>query len=389
MACTNTGLLQRKRQVLGKLEENCGTFETPDAIDGKLRVQVAPSITPDVTLNERGIASASLSQFKDIIGELTATATFSSELAGSGSVSTEPECSAYLQACGMEKLTLSSASIGAVTSGPFIAGEIVDDGSGNEAIVLPAEDGDSTIYFAVTTGTIEDADTLTGQTSGASATLSSAPAAAGFLYRPTSSVFNAISLQHEEDGYVKKLKGCMGTFTISAESSMKGMIEFEFNGSIESFGDGAFTSGITYNDTVPPILQSAEVAFDDGTAGEYSPVLTSVSLDIGNEVVLRKDANNPTGIKAAMITARAPSASFDPEMTLATNYDFFDKYFNGTPISLQFKLPGTAGNTIEVYAARGQIAGAGDGERDGITTLDLSMNLKRIVGDDECIIVFK
>ena len=268
----------------------------------------------------------------------------------------------------------------------------MDNGSGEQAIVIGAEDGDSTLYFApINGGTILDTETLTGAVSGASATLSSSPAAAGFMYRPNSASFEALSLRVEEDGYLKKLRGCMGTASISIESSQRGLIEFEFQGAIEDFGDGALTSGISYYTTVPPTLVNADARLDDGTVGAYAPVFTTFGLDMGNEVVIRRDANASDGVKTAMITGRAPTASFDPEMVLTTTYDFFDKYFNGTPVTLQQKLGSTAGNIVEIYVGNAQFNGLGDGERDGIATIDAGLNLKRVGGDgdDEYLIVFR
>lgn len=387
-------MLQRKRQVFGKIETTCGVYTEPQLIDGKTRVYVAPVADPQVEMNERNIARATLSRLNDVVGEKTVQSQFSTEVVGSGTNTVVPEQDQFIRACGYAPITVSGIAIGSITGGPFLRNETITGttSSATGRVVIPATDGDTNLYIEVLTGTFTSGgETLTGSTSGATASSSAGEVAAGFAYTPVSSSFETLSIRHEEDGYVKKIAGAMGSFTITAEASKIVMFEFTMQGVLQLFGDQALTTGVTYYDTLPEIFVDAKLQVDRGTAGAFTPILATVTIDAANDIVVRKDANGVTGFVSAIVTGRAPTASMDPEMVLASEYDFYGKFFNGENASLGFRVgDGVAGNTQWVFADNIQYSSVADGERDSVAIAQIESGLKSLSpsGDDELEIVY-
>lgn len=160
----------------------------------------------------------------------------------------------------------------------------------------------------------------------------------------------------------------------------------EVNG---GFGDYPMTSGVVYQTTTPPILQDARLKLLNGQ--QYSPVFSSVSLDAGNEIVVRKDGNSFNGLQTARITARKPVGSADPEMMSQTAFDIFNDWFGGVPAAFSFQLgKGSDGNSMFVWGKKAQFTGNADGERDGIATVSSEFMLAGdyTSADDEYSLVF-
>lgn len=401
-------LLQRKRQILSALEVTCGTFVTPSASGitqgGGLsdtkhpRILSAPSNSEEVPMFERELANASLSNFDGVPGEQSATASFTVEAVGSGDVLAPPEVDPYLRACAMARIKLETLPIGAITGGSFNRNDIITGttSAATGRIIVPALTGEAVIYIEVLTGTFDvggEVLTVTSTVSGAAASGNTASSSAGisdagFSYKPRSSGFETISLSQEEDGYVKQLAGCAGTFSLNFDSSKPGAFEFEMLGKIQNYGDQALST-LDFFDTIPPILQDAKLELDNETTG-FSPVVASATFEMANESPMRIDANDTSGFISANVTKRKPIGSITPEMVLAASYDFFDKWFNGTNISLKYKAGAAAANTLWFFGDKGQFTGQGDSERDGISTLESGIAWNRLTdtGDDEVEIVF-
>lgn len=383
-------LLYRKRQLLAKVESSCGVAETLSASDGAIRVTVSPTVDTTASLVEREIARATLSPLPTAVGERTASLKASHELCGSGSASTPPECDTLLRGCFMARVVVSQITIGAITSGPFLRGETVTGGTSlaTGRVIKNTANGTTRLLIEVLTGTFQSAEVLTGGTSGATATTSTVASAAGFSYRPTSSSPETLTLRNEEDGYQKTIVGAMGSFTLNVESSGFGKIDFDFMGAVDTYGDQALTSGISYPSTIPPILQSAQLVLDEDEVGEFSPVFRSVSLESGNDVTMRKDGNASSGLIAAIVTGRAPKISISPEMMLASEFDIYNKMFDATAVTLSFAIGSDTNNTVLIFADEAQVESAGDAEQDSVAGLDVTLRLNSQAGDTEYEIVF-
>jgi hypothetical protein len=382
--------LYRKRQIFGKLEAQCGVAEVPTATDGVIRVGVAPSVSFEVEMNKRDIARSTLTKLPAVAGEKKASFKFVTEVVGSGSVSVPPEVDNYLKASGMRRRVVYALPIPANVGAEFIVGETITGGTSGATgrILKVVNAGDTRILIDVGTSVFSSGEVVTGSVSADVATLSGAPVASGFIYLPSTDDRQTITMRSEEDGYQKSVFACAGSFELAIESSKIGQYTFDFSGVALSYGDQAMTTGVVFPTTVPPVLQSAELAFEKGTAQEFAPVFRKVSLSSGNEVVVRKDGNKANGLISALITDRNPQMTIDPEMMSASSYDIFDKLFDCTPTSISFKIGSEVGNTVLINVHKAQYETVGDADADSVASTDCTLSIVNEGNDNEYEIIY-
>lgn len=214
---------------------------------------------------------------------------------------------------------------------------------------------------------------------GFAATLS-APSA---IYKPASSGIPSITLWVYEDGIVKKLKGCRGNVKFSGKVGEPCYADFDFTGVWDAVADVAMISP-TFEGTVPPALLNSAFTID-----AYAGVITNFSIDMANNVALRETINTATGYVSALITARKPSGSVDPEMTAVAAYDWFGKWKAGATAAFNLgPVGGTAYNKFAITAPKAVYNKIGEGDRNGIITADAQFSLAMNTGDDELVLTF-
>src|SRR5690606_13116157 len=89
-----------------------------------------------------------------------------------------------------------------------------------------------------------------------------------------------------EDGLFKRLRGCMGNAVFTFIAGQKVMVAFTFTGIWDDPSDVAILTP-TYPTTKPP--RFANSGFSIGGSGGWEPKLEQLTIDLGNEVVLRED----------------------------------------------------------------------------------------------------
>lgn len=385
-----TPLLARVKQIGAIVESSCGAGGSFVAADFKLRIS-SLSAEPEMAPIEDDTLSASLSPRKLAMGEKTITVQVAGKLVGSGVAGTKPEHDVYLRGCGMQSEVVNKIPIGTVagTNPVFVPGEIISQATSlaTGRVVIPAINGDTHLYFIIVSGTWNGTGIITGGTSGATATPSAVHAAAGFAYHPRTGGQETIALRSEEDGRYKLGYGAMGSFTISSESSGTANIEYTFNGKFSGSGDAALTASVTPFTTAYPTFLDARCVLDRGTLDEFTPVVRSVSIDMQQEAVVRKDANDSTGLIAAKVTGRTPQITLTAEAALNADFTVYEKMADSDSVTIGFgwKAPD---NKVFVWGTNGQIVGAPGGEADGFDTNDLTFRMNGVSGDDELWIVF-
>ena len=185
----------------------------------------------------------------------------------------------------------------------------------------------------------------------------------------------------------KKIVGARGTMTIEAVKGGIVRCVFEFTGKYVQPTDTAITQFTSPSITpLPQPFLSAGFSFQ----GVGSLKVQAVTLDVGNEVVLRNDVNDATGNLSALITGRTPTGSIDPEVELVATQDFYSLWTSNAEGILTYNLTGAAGNIVTVTAPKAQIDNIGEADRDNLRTagLDLVLNQSVVAGDDELEIAF-
>jgi len=198
-------------------------------------------------------------------------------------------------------------------------------------------------------------------------------------YKPASSSISSATLAMYMDGKAYKIWGARGTARLLLEAGKPGIISMEFLGADFSETDAALlTSGVSYNAVKPPTFQNASLSIDS-----YAALVSRLEIDFANNLKLREDASASSGHKSCVITNRRPTISFDPENVLVATEDFLGNWRSGSEMAFTTTIGSAAGNTIAVTAPKVQYQDVKLGDREGLSTYDISGLCCLNSGDDE------
>lgn len=190
-------LLLRKHQIISRVEAQEGVAValvsgTALASGATGHLGLGPAIRSTTAMIDRNAAALTLSREKDSVGRMSRTLTFGYDFRGSGTATTAPDWGTLLRACGFRETTIAAGgytvlTIGAITSGPFVAGSTVTGGgSGATGIVIAnTHTGNTRLLLRSVTGTF----TVGGEAISAPGPITATASAAsttGLVYRPDS-----------------------------------------------------------------------------------------------------------------------------------------------------------------------------------------------------------
>lgn len=183
-----------------------------------------------------------------------------------------------------------------------------------------------------------------------------------------------------ENGLIKKIHGAMGKFTIELIPGQPGMVSFEFQGVWDDPIDGAIIAP-TYVTTKPPRFASATL-----TLGAFSPKVSRVTIDSGNDIYLRPDVT-ASGVFCACIGDRKPTITMDPESDLVADHDTYGLWKALTTAAFTCTL-GATNNQISITAPSVQLTNVQESDRNGvqIDSVEFQCNKSASAGDDELVI---
>lgn len=136
--------------------------------------------------------------------------------------------------------------------------------------------------------------------------------------------------------------------------------------SIKTIDSYDMAEGVSYETTIPPILQCSNVSFEG-----FYPVIQKVEFDQSNEISMRKDLNSCDGFAPSKVNSRKPTIKYNPEMPKTSEYDIFSKWKKGALVQgNSVKWGSVAGNTIVLVTDQLQWQSVTEGDRDGISIVD-------------------
>jgi hypothetical protein len=290
-----------------------------------------------------------------------------------GDIQNPVEMQWAINSCLAKVRGISRIAIGAVGVSSFERNETITGGtsSGTARVIVPAEDGDSYIYFEPLTGMLQTGEVLTGGTSGATATSSSAPGVHGHFIKPLSNDScdaEVSTINFQNNGYHWEARSSMGNMTFEAAANKAMFLDFAMQGPKNDIGDEAMLT-VTRDNEDPPIVKTAELKLD-----AFSPVFATVNFDMGNVIALRENGNaeDDSGIESARVTDRESKVTINLEHELAATFDFFDKLDNGTKVALQMHAGTVLDKTCWFFADALEFDALPLGDKDGIRMLELS-----------------
>jgi len=318
--------------------------------------------------------------------------TFAVELCGPGTgvaSGTAPEFDALLLACGLEKDNVFFYDVDAATfDGTFFNKENIDGTTGGAYSSSVGKsfgdnafgDGDflATSATALTGGSTHIAGQRSGKLVEADAL---AATQIGVGYRPKSANSDdtnvdtsaTIRLYLDKAGSYVEGVGCRGTFEIAFVHGDRALINFTFMGALNAYVEDSDPTEYNYTMEVPPAWINTGLQF--GLADSIDPNYTgalfnALTFTLGNETTMHENTNQRSGYRSAIIQSRAPQLTFNPDMVLSSDYDFWNAFLSGAQSRLRWTIGNTAGNKVEFRCAAAQFTGITDGERDTISILD-------------------
>jgi hypothetical protein len=168
------------------------------------------------------------------------------------------------------------------------------------------------------------------------------------------------------DGVFRVLSGCMGTFTIDLPTGRMVKFNWTFQGKWTNPTDVAIIDP-TFPTTLPMRMAAGSVAWNS-----VNLCTESITVDAGNEVILRECAGDATGIVSALVVNRKPSITANPEMVLVATQDRHAQWLTTAPQALVITTGGSGENRLVITAPKAQIQNIQQGERSGLLTDEIT-----------------
>lgn len=185
------------------------------------------------------------------------------------------------------------------------------------------------------------------------------------------------------DGLYKQIHGAMGNVVFTFPAGRKATANFTFMGIWSDPSDVAILAP-TYPTTAPLRFVSSAFAI-----GGYSAKVEQVTIDLGNQVIMREDASTASGYSTALITGRRITGTMNPESTLVATKDWYTEWTALTEQSTSFSLS-SGGIGLTFTMPKTQITNIQGGDRNGleIEQIDFQANRNASAGDDSLSILF-
>jgi len=192
-----------------------------------------------------------------------------------------------------------------------------------------------------------------------------------------------ITIGMYEDGLYKELRGCMGNAVFHFATGKPVKVEFHFTGIWDTPSDKTALTP-TYPTVQPLLFKSAGLSI-----ASWSPRVSDLMIDLGNEVHLREDANDPSGFISAIISGRHIHGKLNPEASKVADQDSYGQWLSLAQQAMAIAL-GTTGNAVAFAAPKLQFDKITEADRNKIQIDDIEFQLNRnsSAGDDELSIAF-
>lgn len=207
------------------------------------------------------------------------------------------------------------------------------------------------------------------------------------VYSPTSvtSNYKTLTMGVYDDGKLKTLKGCMGTWELECENGKPAKMKFEFTGVFVTPTDVAQIAP-TYPTTLPPRWASSTF-----TIGAFTPKCSKLNIQSNNSIYVLPDETDASAFSFAIITDRFVKGTVDPEASLVATKDLWADVLAETEAAMSVSFGSAGNNTVTAAASKLQFTDVDDdGDREGILveTAPFQCNKSAAAGDDEFTLTF-
>lgn len=187
------------------------------------------------------------------------------------------------------------------------------------------------------------------------------------------------------DGERRQIVGAVGNVKFVLPTGRMAYAEWTFT--------GCWVAPATVANLAPTYPTDLPLRFASVAALTFSSqalITESITIDLGNEVVMRESAATASGYISGIITNRRPTVTANPETILIATQDRPGMWLAMTEGALQITLDGPLATTLAFSAPKAQIVNIQQGDRNRIVTDEIEWQLNRdaSVVDTEFAITF-
>lgn len=208
------------------------------------------------------------------------------------------------------------------------------------------------------------------------------------VYTPNSTFEGeSVTLWFYADTTLHKITGCVGTFQIKLVSNEIVVVEWTFTGLYAGSGHASTVSFPTAtHETVRPVVWRA-ASF---TYNSVSLTIHELTLDIGNEVVKRTDANADYGVSRYFVKDRLAKGSMMVETVALATLNLFSTWDNATQYNIAAVSGASAGNICSLAVTGATLEVPKYADKENVQMYDLSFTLNPTVatGNNEIVLTF-
>jgi hypothetical protein len=174
-------------------------------------------------------------------------------------------------------------------------------------------------------------------------------------------------MAHYVDGVIRRIKGAVGTFTISFLAGQKITLDFTFQGAFDSFEAGSILTP-TY-----PTGEALRWGGSTTTIAGSAVAASSLTFDLGNVISPLESQAVDEGVKSFIITDRRPTLSIDPESDTSGSITRYSTWLAQTTVAIAWDTPVNADNGKWAFSLpAAQYLNQQPGDRGGIETDQLN-----------------
>ena len=200
-------------------------------------------------------------------------------------------------------------------------------------------------------------------------------------YLPMSTAFESATIYAYRDGLLYIFTGCRGNVKFDFPAGQPAMMTFEMWGHAVDASDASLPTP-TVDSTVAPVVINSSF-----TIGGYAAIISSLSVDMQNDMQMTDSVNGADGYAEAAIVGRDALGTIDPEATLVATRDWWSVWEDGTQEALSIVIGTAAGNISTFTAPKCTHRELAEGDRNGILTYDIPFTCAGNAGDDEVSLV--
>lgn len=305
------------------------------------------SITPNSQLIERATYSKSYASQVPVVGAKWFDISIPVEWRGAPNVSTSPEWGYLMRGCQHREITTGEVcnSSGGPSNGPLFQGEMLKDGGQNYGRlggIYQQANGDHRYFIYDVENPGSATDTVTGELSGASFTIFSAPSTQILGYIPTSepAETESLTIRFNYEGTQFVSKGVYLSYAFDGTNQQNPTLTFTGQGLYAEPTDQASPT-VTYQVPKPLPFFDAHpwIMIDDGSFVDLTKApIQQITLAQNNEINQREDIAQPAGLIGYVITGRGMTGSINPEMADVADFNPYDAWARSAQNFLGFSL---------------------------------------------------